>query len=584
VFCPTCKQPLPLGSSQCPQDGTIVTENNTSALRQEINSLQKSFSTQKIQPPAPLVIVVAGTEVGDFIIQEKIGVGTVGEVWQGLHKTQHTYAALKILNSNLLSNKGIITRFLREALAVNEIRHPNLVEIYSVGELSDGRPYFAMELLVGEVLSKYLQQSGPLSYSRIIPLLDQICQGLGATHQQSIIHRDIKPENIFLIPVASGGFKVKVLDFGIAKLPFEHEGGQRLTRSGDILGTPIYMSPEQCEGDIVVDLRADLYSLGIILYEMLTGRTPFYEPGEKLAVVMMKQITAPPPPPSTAVTGRVITPAIDAFFGWVLSKKMQARPASCQEFYQGFLTAVGTQHNESQEEISNAVPLFGPKQSYVDQLRKFVSKPIDSLVLTDLASQPNLPALPKSTTSRVGDYYVGTPTQSPLTQHSIPTQPTRRTTKLLFWLGLSVAFIVGILVFFYQGSGEQPQITASPSVPVSLPATTRAPNSQAVKRETSPKKVNLVITTKPQKVMAYLNDTLLGVTPLEQEILFSEQLATLRLEKVGYETTIITFVPNAPYSAKPSLKRSPKKANMKPTLESTPSGNKKELIDPFNDQ
>src|SRR5262249_37788563 len=153
------------------------------------------------------------------------------------------------------------------------------------------------------------------------------------------------------------GLTAKVLDFGIAKLADTE--GEHLTRTGEIFGTPAYMSPEQCEGASDVDFRADIYSLGIILFEMISGRTPFYEPTDKVGVVMMKQMSAPPPPPSRMVVGRAVPPEVDQLLLRILSKSPGERPSPCARLPEELRQAVGPLASDSGSQVSGAQPLFG---------------------------------------------------------------------------------------------------------------------------------------------------------------------------------------------------------------------------------
>src|SRR5262249_18710981 len=245
-----------------------------------------------------------GAPIGEYIAEDKIGEGGTGECWRGHHPVIGKRVAIKLLNRDFVANKEVVTRFIQEARAVNEIRHRGLIDIFSFGELPDGRPYFVMEFLDGKPLSKYIKGKGPLPFGEITDIFGQICRALQAAHDRGIIHRDLKPDNIYLVLEEGAPPFVKVLDFGIAKLAGSGPEGQHLTRTGAIFGTPAYMSPEQCEGAKAVDQRSDIYALGIILFEMITGRTPFSEPGEGIGTIMMKQMSLPAPPPSALVTGR----------------------------------------------------------------------------------------------------------------------------------------------------------------------------------------------------------------------------------------------------------------------------------------
>ncbi|HEY0708164.1 MAG TPA: serine/threonine-protein kinase, partial [Polyangia bacterium] len=220
---------------------------------------------------------VIGQNLNNYEIKAEIGRGGMGTVYVAEHSFMGRKAAVKILKDSYLTDESIVARFMNEARAANAIHHPNIIDIIDVGRLPDGRPYLMMEFLEGETLATRLNQ-GPLSIQETLQIVRQTAFALKATHDVGIVHRDLKPENIFLCPERDGPseLRVKVLDFGIAKLCGEFSGNTPQT-TGAILGTPLYMSPEQCRSGAgnPIDHRTDIYALGAICYEMLTGRAPF---------------------------------------------------------------------------------------------------------------------------------------------------------------------------------------------------------------------------------------------------------------------------------------------------------------------
>jgi serine/threonine protein kinase len=301
-----------------------------------------------------------GLQIGEYIIEKKLGEGGMGEVWSGKHPQIGKQVAIKILGSSLQANSQNVARFVQEARAVNEIQHRNIVDIFSFGELPDGRPYFVMEYLRGKSLSEYLIERGPLPFSELLMIMEQVCSALAACHSQSIIHRDLKPENIFLVFEGTGrngpSIFVKLLDFGIAKI--DSSGKESLTGSGIMMGTPAYMSPEQCEGAKHVDHRSDIYSLGIILCELLTGRTPFREGDDGIGVIISKHMFMAPPPPSSMVSGRKLPFALDLLVLRALAKKPEERPVSCMELYEDLARTIGEDRNETSESLQGAKPIY----------------------------------------------------------------------------------------------------------------------------------------------------------------------------------------------------------------------------------
>jgi serine/threonine-protein kinase len=221
-----------------------------------------------------------GATVGSYEIISQIGKGGMGVVYRGRHSILGRPAAIKVLLPELSQRREIVARFFNEARAATAIRHPGIVEIYDFGFLPDGAGYLAMEFLEGESLGARLERERRLSVVSVVQIGRQIAAALQAAHGKGITHRDLKPDNVFLVRDPEIGERVKLLDFGIAKLASEDPGGSGSgTSTGMIIGTPAYMSPEQCRGTSTVDGRSDLYSLGCILYELLAGRPVFQADG-----------------------------------------------------------------------------------------------------------------------------------------------------------------------------------------------------------------------------------------------------------------------------------------------------------------
>lgn len=237
-----------------------------------------------------------GQTVGSYRVTRLLGEGAMGQVFEGLQEEIGKRVALKVLHPHLAQFPEAVNRFLNEARAVNLIGHPSLVTIFESGRLPDGAAYIVMEYLEGETLSARIQNGG-LTIADTMRLGRQIASALKAAHEKGIVHRDLKPENVFVVrdPEAASGERAKILDFGIAKLSEEQQGKGALvkTAAGTMLGTPLYMSPEQCDGMTHVDGKSDVYSLGVLLFEMLTGEPPFS--GLSVNAVMLKHVSAPVP-------------------------------------------------------------------------------------------------------------------------------------------------------------------------------------------------------------------------------------------------------------------------------------------------
>jgi serine/threonine-protein kinase len=215
-----------------------------------------------------------------FRLTRRLGDGGMGEVYAAEPVEGGATVAIKILLPDFLAETTVLARFVDEARTCMRLIHPNIVRVYECSAAEDGSPYIVMELLEGVPLSAYTQNGGRVPVAQAIPILQGILAGLAAAHAQQIVHRDLKPENVFLTRDAHGQFHVKVLDFGIAKVMDVAGGMGNKTRTGMLLGTPAYMSPEQIKSAKDVDQRADLWSAGVMFYEMLTGRVAFPAPTE----------------------------------------------------------------------------------------------------------------------------------------------------------------------------------------------------------------------------------------------------------------------------------------------------------------
>jgi serine/threonine-protein kinase len=244
---------------------------------------------------------------------QKVGDGGMGEVYAAEPVDGGARVAVKVLRPEFLGEPTVLSRFLEEGSLSTRLIHPNIARMLECASAEDGSPYLVMELLEGVPLGAYMQNGARIPLAQAVPILQGILAGLAAAHAQGVVHRDLKPDNVFLTRGPGGTFVVKVLDFGIAKVMDAAGGMGSRTRTGMLLGTPAYMSPEQVKSPRDVDARADLWSAGVMLYEMLTGRTAFPAPTEyaRLAAVM----TAEPEPiervdPALAAVGPFIARAL----------------------------------------------------------------------------------------------------------------------------------------------------------------------------------------------------------------------------------------------------------------------------------
>ena len=274
---------------------------------------------------------LAGQTIGNYKLVQQIGEGGMGVVYLAEHPVIGRKVAIKLLHPSVAKDAETVARFFNEARAIHLIAHPNIVEILDFGQTTDGQPYFIMEYLTGESLAERIAR-GPVPPDEAVTIVSQICDALQAAHDKKIVHRDLKPHNVYLL--AHGGRQiVKILDFGVAKMSAgwdaSQSGGQSVkTRTGSLMGTPLYMSPEQCRGSGKLDHRTDVYSLAVILFEMLSGRPPFMAEG--IGELFAKHMLEPAPSLAEFVPG---TPAhIVRAVARALSKNLEDRFASMKEF------------------------------------------------------------------------------------------------------------------------------------------------------------------------------------------------------------------------------------------------------------
>lgn len=282
---------------------------------------------RKGDPSDPLVHRM----VGSYRLLSRIGEGGFGVVYEARHITLDTTFAVKILHPQFSANEQVAERFRREALAAGKLRHEHVVSIADYGHAAGVGFYYAMEYLQGRSLKAVMDSEGPLPLERILHIAQQVTSAMQRVHEQKILHRDLKPDNIFLIEKDGTCDYVKLVDFGIAKILGDEEGAA-ITKTGLSVGTPLYMSPEQARGQLRnLDHRTDIYSWSVILFEMLTGRVPFFS--EAPHEVLLMHIKGRPPRLSDMNTERMYSPELETLFRRLLSKNPQDRPTSMVDLY-----------------------------------------------------------------------------------------------------------------------------------------------------------------------------------------------------------------------------------------------------------
>ncbi|MDB4938552.1 MAG: serine/threonine protein kinase [Labilithrix sp.] len=306
-----------------------------------------------------------------YEVEEPLGEGGMGTVYKVRHITLDRSFAMKVLRRDLAADAGLAARFLQEAKATAAIRHPSVVAINDFGELDDGAPYFVMDLLVGETLATRMRARGLLPPREAARIAGKLADALSAAHAANVVHRDLKPENVFLVGAAAGksaSDEIRIVDFGAAKIM----GGSKLTRPGVVFGTPYYMSPEQASGQ-AVDARADIYSLGVLLYEMITGSLPF-EADTYMGVLTKHMFAAPAKPSERAPAGAQLG-ELEAVVLRALEKEPSARYPSMKELGAALERAVSGRTSEAprgDDRPAATVPFMG--MSTADRIQRSVTR------------------------------------------------------------------------------------------------------------------------------------------------------------------------------------------------------------------
>src|SRR5262245_40030239 len=329
MVCPNCGN-VSDGNRFCTQCGAVL----ASSLAPTATASGGAQSPAAVSPLSASGALTGRTLDQKYYLESKLGVGGMGTVYRAGRLLIGDRVAVKVLHPDQMADPQAVERFRREAQTAACLKHPNVVTVYDFGVSREGLNYQVMELAEGESLRSLVERHGRLAETAAAEIIRQVSAALDEAHRQGIVHRDIKPENI-LVQTIPGGLQVKLLDFGIAALRDIKAG--RLTRTGGVVGTPHYMSPEQCLGE-ELDGRSDIYSLGIVLFEMLTGVVPFDSPATTAIVV--KHVNDPPPPPRTL--NPKISRAVESVALRALEKRRDARPQTAGEMARELIAAAGS--------------------------------------------------------------------------------------------------------------------------------------------------------------------------------------------------------------------------------------------------
>jgi len=442
---------------------------------------------------------LGATVDGRYHVESILGEGGMGVVYRCSHTIIGKKVAMKVLRPDLARDPEVTERFLNEAKAASAIGNPHIIDISDFGQFPDGSTYFIMEYLAGTSLAKLLQGGNALDVGRILHIAAQLADGLAAAHAAGIVHRDLKPDNIFLTRHGSEPDFVKVLDFGIAKVS-SGANATRLTRAGAVFGTPHYMAPEQAAGQ-PVDQRGDVYSFGVILYEMVTGRVPF-DADNLMAILTQHLYRAPPPLSRPRPNGGEVPPGLEAIVLKCLSKHADDRYPNV-------------------EALAEDLEAFkaGRAPRALEALRA------RSADLGGSASSPE---------------YFGAQEDEPL---AIPGAPRSRLPKLL-GIGVAVALTAtGALVFALRpdsaaSSEATPLASAalSPAAPELEPVASPAPPPPAPE----PVKKQVVLAVQPLDARVFRGDEDLGASPVLIDVVEGEPIE-LRIAREGYVEQTLTL-------------------------------------------
>ena len=304
-ICPVCSTEYSDDVKFCPNDG------------------------QTLRAAAPANDLVGQVVADRYHVVKKLGEGGMGQVYLAEHVKMGRRSAIKVMNPSMVHDPDAVARFNREASNASRITHPNVCAIYDFGETPDGLIYLAMEFIEGEPLTDLLERDGALPLARAADIFRQTADALQAAHDLGIVHRDLKPDNIMLTRRKGGGDTVKVVDFGIAKAVGGDESGQKVTKTGLVIGTPEFMSPEQLSGD-TLDGRSDLYSLALVLYRMLTGKLPFE--ATTVQETMIKRLTDEPTTLAAARPDLAFPPGLQPVLDTALARTPAERYQSVAKF------------------------------------------------------------------------------------------------------------------------------------------------------------------------------------------------------------------------------------------------------------
>jgi serine/threonine-protein kinase len=477
--------------------------------------------------------IPAGESIGPYTVVRRLGAGGMGEVYLARHRVLARDAAIKVLLPEISMDEAVVMRFFNEARATAQLRHPNIVEVFDCDTLPNGRAYIVMEFLAGESLRSCLDRVGRLApdFRSIAATIGMVADALQAAHDHGIVHRDLKPDNMFLTvpPHQPDRLTIKVLDFGIAKLLSSGDHGLTSTRTGSLLGTPLYMSPEQCRGISTIGHSTDIYSLGCVLFEMIAGRPPF--PLDAPGDILVAHISQAAPVLSSWIPET--PPELDVLVGQMLAKEPTARVPSMTAVVAAMEAFLGAHKSDFSALLNRPVgfPIFqAPTPTHIlppGDFARFVRTPLPP---------PTGPSPSRTSVTPVGrkppaDEEAGLPHFDVST-----TAITSHKGKWILLLGLPLAFF---LVVFAVYSFTRPHSEVTPSEPAEARRKPLTP--EPVANPPARVEVEIVTTPVPAEVWLEGESSPRGATPRKIMLPRSETPVQAVLKAAGYLDKSVLF-------------------------------------------
>lgn len=456
-----------------------------------------------------------------YRIEHLLGKGGMGAVYAAKHVVLGKTVAVKFLHLEFVNDEDIVKRFYREAQAAAAIGHTNIIEVLDVGVSENQEPYLVMEYLEGESLATLLQRKGTLDFDIACGIMEQVLDALHTAHTKGIIHRDLKPDNIFLAYSAAGHPTVKIIDFGISKFT-EATGQSQLTKTGSLLGTPAYMSPEQARGDKGVDARADIYSMGVILYQMLSGRLPFR--GENYNQLLINILTEPPVPPK---------------------ESFAAFPAEAEPIV---MDAVAKQPEDRIKNAFSFIELLSQTSAWKTRIEALAQIPAE-VTHTTFASGDLGHSIKETGESNVASSILGKlsagGTQTPgawAGTNPIRSKKTGRTKHLI--VATALVSLLAFFIFYKQWNNQSTEPVLTPAAPIELPrGELSEPDSPNGPEDTALEGIEIHILDVPEGAQILYNGAPVPNNPFRVDA--KSTLSTLKILAEGYTPMAKSIVPQA---------------------------------------